>query len=411
MTSYTGFIMLQFLYEAKDRDGQFSKGAIDAHSEEVAVEALQERGLVIISLVPVQDDFLKADISSLWSKPNRNDIVVFTRQLSTIIGADIPLIEGLETIASQAEKDSFAKIIRGMVDAIRGGSSLSESAAKTPELFGDFYVSLVKAGEISGRLEQTLLYLADYLERSQNLNSKIKGAMTYPLFIISALGIVGILMMTTVLPKLLGVLTEAGVEDIPLITQVLIFLTNFFLNYLVFILAVLFFLFWFFRQYAKTDSGRYQWDRLKINIPKVGNIARNIYLARIAETLSTLIKSGVPILESLKITSEISGNYIFRDILMEARENVRNGGSISAVLVKYKEVPRLVSAMLAIGEKTGKTDFMLDNIYKFYGTEAERDIQNLSTLIEPVLLLLLGLGAGILVAGILLPIFSLVGAG
>jgi len=403
--------MKQFLYEVRDQEGQFSKGSVDAYSEEAAVAALQERGLTILKLVPVQQDFLRSDISAYFSKPSKKDIVVFTRQLSTIIGADIPLIEGLETIANQTEKPSFAKVVREMVDSIRGGSSLSASAAKTPHLFGDFYVSLVKAGEVSGRLEQTLLYLADYLERSQNLNAKIKGAMTYPLFIISALGIVGTLMMTTVLPKLLGILTESGVEDIPFVTRVLIFLTNFITNYIFFVLVVLGFLLWFFNRYFKTEAGRYQWDRLKISFPKVGQIARNIYLARISETLSTLIKSGVPILEALKITSEIAGNYIFRDILLEARENVRNGGSISTVLLKYQEVPHLVSAMLAIGEKTGKTDFMLDNIYKFYGTEADRDIQNLSVLIEPVLLLLLGLGAGILVAGILLPIFSLVGAG
>jgi len=317
----------------------------------------------------------------------------------------------LETIVLQTEKPSFAKVIKEMADSIRGGSSLSSSAAKAPKLFGEFYVSLVKAGEASGRLEETLLYLADYLERSQNLNSKIRGAMTYPLFIVSALGIVGILMMTTVLPKLLGILTESGVEDIPLITRALMFLSDFITNYILFIVIVLAFLFWFLRQYSKTEAGRYQWDRLKIIIPRFGLIIRNVYIARISETLATLIKSGVPILESLKITSEIAGNYIFRDILLEARESVRNGGSISGVLVKYQEVPRLVSAMLAIGEKTGKTDFMLDNIFKFYNTEADRDIQNLSTLIEPVLLLLLGLGAGILVAGILLPIFSLVGAG
>ncbi|MDP3731114.1 MAG: type II secretion system F family protein [bacterium] len=403
--------MQQFLYEARDRDGKFSKGSVDAYSEEQAVTALQERGLTILMLASAREDFLKADISVYFSKPNRKDVVVFTRQLSTIIGADIPLIEGLETIAIQSEKPAFAKVVREMTDSIRGGSSLSASVAKTPKLFGDFYVSLVKSGEVSGRLEQTLLYLADYLERSQNLNAKIRGAMTYPLFIVSALGIVGTLMMTTVLPKLLGILTESGVEDIPFVTRALIFVTNFVTNYIFFILVLLGFLFWFFSRYLKTESGRYQWDRLKISFPKIGQITRNIYLARISETLSTLIKSGVPILEAIKITSEIAGNYIFRDILMEARENVRNGGSISAVLMKYQEVPRLVSAMLAIGEKTGKTDFMLDNIYKFYGTEADRDIQNLSTLIEPVLLLLLGLGAGILVAGILLPIFSLVGAG
>lgn len=403
--------MKTFLYEAKDRNGQFSQGSVDAFSEEAAVEALQGKGLIILSLAQAQQDLLKADVTAFLSKPNRKDVVVFTRQLSTIIAADIPLIEGLETIASQAEKPAFSKIVREMADSIRGGSSLSQSASKNPKLFGDFYVSLIKAGEVSGRLEETLLYLADYLERSQNLNSKIKGAMTYPLFIISALGIVGILMMTTVLPKLLAILADSGVTDVPLVTRVLMFSTNFLTHYLKFILLVLIFGIWFIRQYSKTEGGRYQWDRLKIGFPRIGQIARNIYLARIAETLSTLIKSGVPILESLKITSEISGNFVFRDILMEARENVRNGGSISAVMSKHKEVPRLVAAMMAIGEKTGKTDFMLQNIFKFYNSEADRDIQNLSILIEPVLLLLLGLGAGILVAGILLPIFSLVGAG
>ena len=403
--------MQQFLYEAKSPEGRFSKGKIDAYSEEAAVEALQQKGLIILSLIQSEDNLLKSDVLSFLNKPNRKDVVVFTRQLATIIAADIPLLEGLETIILQTEKPSFAKIIKEMADSIRGGSSLSASATKTPNLFGEFYVSLVKAGEASGRLEQTLLYLADYLERSQNLNSKIKGAMTYPLFIVSALGLVGILMMTTVLPKLLGILTESGVTEVPLITRALILISNFMTDYIILIMATIIFLVWFLRQYIKTDSGRYNFDRLKIVVPRFGLIVRNIYLARISETLSTLIKSGVPILESLKITSEIAGNYIFRDILLEARESVRNGGSISGVLVKYKEVPRLVSAMLAIGEKTGKTDFMLDNIFKFYNTEADRDIQNLSLLIEPVLLLLLGLGAGILVAGILLPIFSLVGAG
>src|SRR3989344_245219 len=403
--------MQQFLYEAKSPEGRFSKGKIDAYSEEAAVEALQQKGLIILSLIQSEDNLLKSDVLSFLNKPNRKDVVVFTRQLATIIAADIPLLEGLETIILQTEKPSFAKIIKEMADSIRGGSSLSASTAKTPSLFGEFYVSLVKAGEASGRLEQTLLYLADYLERSQNLNSKIKGAMTYPLFIVSALGLVGILMMTTVLPKLLGILTESGVTEVPLITRVLILISNFMTDYIILIVATIIFLVWFLRQYIKTDSGRYNFDRLKIVVPRFCLIVRNIYLARISETLSTLIKSGVPILESLKITSEIAGNYIFRDILLEARENVRNGGSISTVLLKYQEVPHLVSAMLAIGEKTGKTDFMLDNIYKFYGTEADRDIQNLSVLIEPVLLLLLGLGAGILVAGILLPIFSLVGAG
>ena len=402
--------MLQFNYEARDRSGQFVKGVIGAVSESAAVDALHGKDLVVLSLAPVEKSLFGSDISGFFLKPNQKDITVFTRQLATIIAADIPLIEGLETIASQAEKPAFTKVIREMAEAIRGGSSLSAAVAKNSKLFSEFYVSLVKSGEVSGRLEQTLIYLADYLERSQALNSKIKGAMAYPMFIIFALGIVGFIMMTFVLPKLLGILTESGVEDIPIITKVLIKLTEIVNNYIVLILASVIFLLWFARQYFKTKSGQYALDRVKISFPRLGIIARNIYIARMAETLSTLIKSGVPILEGIKITSEIVGNNFFKDMLLAAEQNVRNGGTISAILSENKDIPKLVSSMMAIGEKTGKTDFMLENIYKFYGTEAERDIQNLSQLIEPILILLLGVAAGLLVAGILLPIFSLVGA-
>ena len=402
--------MLQFNYEARDRSGQFVKGVIGAVSESAAVDALHGKDLVVLSLMPVEKSLFGSDISGFFLKPNQKDITVFTRQLATIIAADIPLIEGLETIAIQAEKPAFTKVIREMAEAIRGGSSLSAAVAKSPKLFSEFYVSLVKSGEVSGRLEQTLIYLADYLERSQALNSKIKGAMAYPMLIIFALGIVGFIMMTFVLPKLLGILTESGVEDVPIITKVLIKLTEIVNNYIVLILASVIFLLWFARQYFKTKSGQYALDRVKISFPRLGIIARNIYIARMAETLSTLIKSGVPILEGIKITSEIVGNNFFKDMLLAAEQNVRNGGTISAILSENKDIPKLVSSMMAIGEKTGKTDFMLENIYKFYGTEAERDIQNLSQLIEPILILLLGVAAGLLVAGILLPIFSLVGA-
>ncbi len=401
---------MQFDYEAKDKNGNLIKGVIDALSEDAAVDALHGKNLLILSLIAAEKNLFKVDISGFLEKPNQKDITVFTRQLATIIAADIPLIEGLETIASQTDKAAFAKIIREMAEAIRGGSSLSLAVSKTPKLFTNFYVSLVRSGEVSGRMEQTLLYLADYLERSQALSSKIKGAMAYPMFIIFALGIVGFVMMTFVLPKLLSILTDSGVQDIPLITKILIKTTVIVNNYIVLILASLIFIFWFTMQYIKTEKGRYVLDRTKISFPRLGVIARNIYIARMAETLSTLIKAGVPILEGIKITSEIVGNVIFKNMLLEAEKNVRNGGTVSAVLSEQKDVPKLVSSMLAIGEKTGKTDFMLENIYKFYGSEAERDIQNLSQLIEPMLILLLGVGAGLLVAGILLPIFSLVGA-
>lgn len=403
---------MQFSYEAKDKDGRLISGLVEAYSEDLAVEALQGKGLVVLGLAPLQKSVLGADVLAFINRPNSRDVVVFTRQLATIIAADIPLIEGLQTIASQNEKQAFSVIVEEAVESIRGGSSLSKSLAAYPKLFSSFYVSMVRSGEISGQLEGALVYLADYLEKSQSLNAKIRGALAYPAFILFALAVITTVMMTTVLPKLLDIIKESGVapEDIPPVTKILMAVTSFVNDYIVLVVIGLVVGAIFLARYAKTEGGQYRADRLKINFPRLGVVASNIYIARIAETLSTLIKAGVPILDSLRITADIAGNLIYRDILLEAHESVKNGGSISEVLSRHKEFPRLVSSMISVGEKTGKTDFMLDNIFKFYNFEAERDIQNLSQLIEPALILILGAGVGLLVAGILLPIFSLVGA-
>lgn len=403
--------MAQFLYEAKTKDGHLANGVVEAISEEAAIDTLHEKELMILSLSPVATGLLKGDISRFWMRPKSKDVMVFTRQLATVIAADIPLVEGLQTIASQTENPKFSEIISEAAEAIRGGSSLSAALAESPKLFGDFYVSLIKSGEISGLLEQSLIYLADYLEKGQALNSKIRGALGYPIFILCALvGVTGV-MMTTVVPKMLAIVQEAGATEIPFITQILIAVTTFFNDNIILMAVLLAVAGVFLRQYIRTENGQYRLDRLKISFPRLGKVARNIYIARLSETLSTLIKSGVPVLESLKVTSEIVGNRIFRDILLEAREHVRSGGTVSQVLAKYPEFPKLVPSMLAIGEKTGKTDFMLENIYRFFNFEAERDIQNMSALIEPILILLLGAGVGVLVAAVLLPIFSLVQAG
>lgn len=403
--------MYQFSYEARDKEGNFVKGEIEAPSEDLAVEALQKRNLVISGLSLSMADPLKKDISIFFNRPNITDTVIFTRQLATIIAADISLIEGLEMIAAQSAKPQFALIVNQMVEAIRGGSSLSLALSAYPHLFSQFYVSLVKSGEISGRMEQVLLYLADYLEKNQALNAKIRGALAYPLFILFALAAVSLLMVTTVLPKLLEVIKESGVEDLPLITKILVGISDFVNNNLFFLLVLLTagaLAFW--QYFFRTAVGRERFDRLKINFPQLGSTVQSIYIARFAETFATLIKAGVPILESLQITSEVVGNIIYKKILLEAKENVQNGGSVSEVLGRYPQFPKLVSSMVAIGERTGRTDFMLESVFKFYNFEADQAIQNLSQLIEPVLILILGIGVGLLVAGILLPIFSLVGA-
>ena len=402
---------MDFLYQAKTQTGDLAEGKIDAPSEDQAVSALHQKGLVILSLEQARKGLFLQDLTTAFSKPALKDVVLFTRQMATLVDADVPLVEGLHAIVRQVEKESFRKVISSVTSAIEGGSSLSVALNEHQKVFSRFYVSLVRAGEVAGKLQTTLTYLADYLERNSSLNSKIRGVLAYPAFVLFALVVVTIIMMTTVLPQLLSIIKDAGVQDIPTTTKILIATTNFVNRYIVLLLVLFFGGIILLFNYIKTPQGSRWFDNLKVNLPQFGKIIRNLYLARIAETLATLIKSGVPILEGLNITSDVVGNIIFKEIVLQARENVQGGGTISEVLERYREFPPLVTSMLAIGEKTGRIDFMLENIFNFYKTESENDIQNLSQLIEPILILLLGLGVGLLVAAVLLPIYSLVGAG
>lgn len=400
---------MEYQYKVKTKEGLIETGIVEAGTQDQAVNILHDRDLIVLSLESVKKNIFKQDISAFFARPNKKDIVFFTRQLSTLIDANVPLVEGLRTISRQTSKLAFSKVVSEIAEAIEGGSSLSKAFAIYPSLFSPFFISLVRAGEVSGRLETTLLYLADYLERSQSLNSKIRGALAYPIFVIFALIVVTIIMVTTVLPNLLSILKEAGAQELPLATKLLIFGTDFINKYLYLILIVIFALILLFFRYTKTKEGRDKLDNLKLKLPIIGGTVKNLYIARISETLSTLFKSGVPVLEALIIASDVVGNKVYRDIILEAEKSVRAGGTISAAFSQYKEIPPIVSSMLAIGEKTGKTDFMLEHIFKFYKSEADTTIQNLSQLIEPILVLILGLAVGILVAAVLLPIYNLVG--
>jgi type IV pilus assembly protein PilC len=403
---------MEFNYRAKQQSGELVEGKLEAPSEDRAVILLHQKDLVVLSLEPAKKGLLGGqDLLSMFNKPSKKDIVMFTRQMATLVDADVPLVEGLHTLARQIEKESFKKIISSVTSSIEGGASLSVALSEHGKVFSKFYISLVRTGEVSGKLQDTLSYLADYLERSAGLNSKIRGALTYPAFILCAMIVVVIILMTTVLPQLLSIIKDAGVTDLPLTTKILVAVTGFVNKFIIPLVIVIIGLIVGFFYSIGTPKGRDKFDSFKVKMPQFGKVVRNLYLARVAETLSTLIKAGVPILEGLTITSDVVGNVVYRNILLEAVENVRGGGTISEILDRYKEFPPLFTSMLSIGEKTGRTDFMLENIFKFYKTESENDVQNLSQLIEPVLILVLGVGVAGLVSAVLLPIYSLVGAG
>ena len=400
---------MDFSYKVKTQTGEIAEGTVDAPEENAAVSILHSKGYVVLSLTPLKRGLLTSDLGQTFARPNIKDIVVFTRQLSTLVDADMPISEGLRTLARQTEKPLFRKIITDVSDSVEAGSSLSSALAAYPNLFSMFYIKLVQSGEISGKLHESLLYLADYLERSRSINSKIRGALAYPAFVVFALAIVTLIMVVYVLPQLLSIFEEAGVEDLPMTTRILIWVTTFVNKYLYFLMAGILMLIYMSWTYMKTPAGKEKLDNIKIKFPSLGVVIRNLYLARISESLSTLIKAGIPILDGIKITSELVGNENYKKIMLAAEENVRNGGTISEVLVKYAEVPPLFSSMVAIGEKTGKLDSMLEHISKFYKSESDNTIDNISQLIEPILVLVLGFAVAILVSSILLPIYNLVG--
>ncbi|HWA64551.1 MAG TPA: type II secretion system F family protein [Candidatus Paceibacterota bacterium] len=401
---------MEFNYQVKNPAGQISEGVINAPDENTAVSILHNKGFVVFSLNPVKKDLLNVDVNHLFAHVNNKDIVVFTRQLATLVEADMPIAEGLRTLAAQIEKPPFKKVILDVASRVEAGTSLSGALAVYPKFFSSFYIKLTQAGEVSGKLQGSLLYLADYLERSQGINSKIRGALTYPAFVVGALIIVAGIMGVYVLPQLLSVFKDSGITDLPVTTRILIAVTNFVNAYLYYILGVVVIGGFIIVRFIRSAEGKVWLDDIMIKAPAIGIVVRNLFLARIGESLSTLVKSGIPILDSLQITADLVGNTNYRNIMLAAQDQVRGGGKISEILIQHAiEIPPLFASMVSIGERTGKLDYMLEHVAKFYKSESENTINTITQLLEPVIVLILGFAVAILVSSILLPIYSLVG--
>ena len=400
---------MEYKYQTKNADGQIVEGIIDAPSEDSAISILHSKQVVVLSLEEFKKDVFSKDLNQVLLRTTTKDIVVFTRQMATLIEADMPLAEGLRTLAQQTEKPGLKKIVMDVAKNVEGGSSLSSALSNHPKVFTTFYIKLVQSGEVSGKLQASLSYLADYLERSQSINSKIRGALIYPAFVVSAMIIVMLIMGVYVLPQLLSIFEDSGITELPITTRILMAGTDFLNNYLYYILLVLIVGGFLTVRFLKTTKGKIWRDNFLVTMPSLGKVIQNLYLARVSESLSTLIKSGLPILDALHIASDLVGNENYRRIIIAAEENVRNGGNISEILSQYAEMPPLFSSMVAIGERTGKLDYMLEHVSKFYKSESETAIGSITQLIEPILVLVLGFGVAILVSSILLPIYSMVG--
>ncbi len=397
---------MNFNYQARTPQGEIQTGTVEAPNQDAAVEALHRHDLVILEIAEEKKGLdLGAELPFL-NRVKNQDVVIFSRQLSVLFDAQVPLVPALRTLAEQAGSTMLKKIIMDMAQDVDSGTPFSMALEKFPKVFSHFYVSVVRAGEASGRLQDVLNYLADHEEKSYDLSRKIKGALTYPIFVISAVIVVGAVVMIFVIPNLTKILEESG-QELPFLTKLVIGISDFLRGYwwlALFMLVGLGGGVWY---YTRTASGKALWDKLKLKLPIFGGLFKKVYLARFAENLSTLIKGGIPIIQSLTITADVVGNTLYQEIILRAREEVRKGNTMSSVLSTEKAVPAMVGQMIRIGEQTGKLDMILVKIASFYGKEVDEMVGSMTELIQPILILILGAGAGILVAAILLPIYNL----
>lgn len=401
---------MQFSYKARKPTGETFQGTVEAPTEEVAADVLLEKGLTVISLEGLaEESFAAGQAKSLWpfgSSIKRKDIVIFARQLSVMTSANLPIVQALRVIVQQTEKSALQKIVNDLADEVESGLKFSGALSRYPKVFSNFFVSMIKSGETSGKLDEVLEYLADQEEKDYDLVSKIKGAMIYPIFIVSGLVLVGIAMMIFVIPQLTSMLTAAGAK-LPITTRILIFSSSFTRNYWWALLLMAAGSALGLRFFINSSWGRKIWDTLKIRLPIFGILFQKIYLVRFTRSLATLVVGGVPLTNGLKIVAEVVGNDAYRSLIEETIQEVEDGNSVAVVFLRSDIVPKLVSNMLAIGEKTGRLDSILNKISDFYSREIENMVANMTHLIEPFIMVVIGVAVGGMVASIILPMYNL----
>ncbi|MCH7759085.1 type II secretion system F family protein [Patescibacteria group bacterium] len=400
-----------FEYKVKNLKGETIEGKVEALNQDGAIEVLTNRKMIIISLVESGAlPFWRRPVDiPFFNKVQPRDMVFLSRQLSVMVSAGLPLVKALEVLKQQTSKPYLKTVISSVAADVRGGTRFSTALAKYPNVFDDFYINMVRAGETAGKLDEVLNYLADEQEKNFDLMSKIKGAMIYPAFVIFAVVSVMILMLVFVIPQLTTILKEAGVE-LPLPTRILIGLSEFFQVYFIAIIIVSLVLVVFLRFFFKSRIGEMFWDRTLIRLPVFGPLFQKVYLIRFTRSLSTLIIGGIPISSGLKIVAEIVDNIVYKEIILNAVIEVEEGRSISGSFLNAPHIPKMLSHLMAIGEQTGRLDEVLGKIADFYSREVENILSKLVTLLEPIIIIFLGIIVGGMVAAIILPMYKLASA-
>ena len=398
---------MKFKYWSRTEGGKVQTGIIDAFSKEAAIDVLKSNGLFITGIEETESGPIWTKQIKLFERISAMDLVMFSRQLSVMFTSGVPLSEALTAIANQTKKAKLKDNILKLAQKIEGGTSFSKALSLFPEMFSNFYVAVIKAGEVSGTMGKSLIYLADHLEKDYNFRSKVKGAMIYPaLVIVSVIGVF-ILMTVFIMPQLVEILEGSNVEP-PTVTKIAIGLSNFMQHYWMLLIGLIAGLIIGIRVYSKTEEGKSIFDNLYLKIPWVGTFLKKIYLTQFSENLSTLIAGGLPIAQSLEVSGKIVGNDVYQKIILEARDKVTKGESITAVFSGYPEIfSSLFCQMVFVGEKTGHLDTTLTTVAGFYSAEINRITENLVNILEPVLIVVLGLMVGGLMGAVIIPLYQI----
>ncbi len=391
-----------FVYTTVDNAGTTSEGTIDAANKEVAISALQRRGLTIASIVESEKKggFLDKNFK-IFERVKGKDIVILSRQMATLFEAQVSALRIFRLLGEQAENDLLRRTLTEISDDLQGGNSISKSLAKHPKVFSEFYVNMVLAGEESGKLDQTFQYLADYLDRTYAITAKAKNAFIYPAFIVMTMFAVMILMFTMVIPRISSILLESG-QAIPFYTRFMINISTFFVQYgiILGVLAVIggYFLF----RYLRTASGKATLSRFKLSMPYVKILYHKLYLSRICDNMNTMILAGISMVRVLEITASVVDNDVYRDLILQSADAVRGGSTVSGAFALHgDQIPGIMVQMMRVGEETGELGAILKTLSKFYDREVESAVDTLVDLIEPVMIVSLAVGVGFLLVSVL----------
>jgi type IV pilus assembly protein PilC len=395
-----------FEYTARNpSNGQIQKGQVDVASKEEVTAFLRKQRMMLVSVREAP----KPIKLSFGSAIKTRDIVIFTRQFATMINAGLPLVQSLDILAKQTENPALKEIVRQVVFDVEAGNTLADAFRKHPKAFTDLYVNMIAAGEAGGILDTILLRLATFMEKNDALVRKVKGAMVYPLVIMSVAVIAITVLLIFVIPTFSSMFASVNLE-LPLPTRIVIAMSNFLTSYWWAILGVIGAFVFALKRYYATSNGRKNLDTLLINSPVLGDVIRKSAVSRFTRTLGTLVSSGVAILDGLEITAKTAGNRVIHDAVMESRASIAGGETIAGPLEKSKVFPPMVVSMIAVGEQTGGLDEMLSKIADFYDEEVDVAVSALLSLMEPVMIVILGVVVGGMVIAMYLPIFDMMNA-